>query len=165
MDSLRLSPVQEEYSPPTENYINSIIEEVGHPLPDQYERFFRSYGGQAPDGYVYFGFSTSHLVKKKGVVDIFFGMIPGDPYDILWNFRTYRGRIPYEFLPIASDPGGNLICISLQGEYVGSIYFWDHNHEENVVGNEEPSYSNIYLIASSFEEFVGSLEVVSDEEE
>jgi hypothetical protein len=38
----------------------------------------------------------------------------------------YGGLVPKNLLPIADDPGGNLICIVLDGADGGAICFWDH---------------------------------------
>lgn len=165
MDTLRLSPVQQEYSAPSEADIDTIAREVQQPIPEQYRKFFCAFGGQAPGGYAYFGFLSPHPTMKRGVIDVFFGVIPGDSYDIFWNLQTYKGRIPSKLLPIASDPGGNIICLSLQGQDLGSVYFWDHSREEDVGGNEEPGFSNVYLIARSLDEFINSLEMVPDDDE
>src|SRR5262249_34028764 len=40
--------------------------------------------------------------------------------------KTYRGRIPEHAIPVASDPGGNLLVLSLGGDDRGQVYSWDH---------------------------------------
>jgi hypothetical protein len=47
-----------------------------------------------------------------------------------------------------------LICISIQGDDYGKVYFWDHNWE---VTEGEPDYSNVHPLADSFTEFLGKL--------
>jgi hypothetical protein len=63
--------------------------------------------------------------------------------------------VPAGFLPLAVDPGGNLICLVISGTNTGKVYFWDH--EEEVEEGQQPGYSNVYLIANSFNEFLNSL--------
>lgn len=67
----------------------------------------------------------------------------------------YRGRIPPNLLPIAHDPFGNLICLSVAGQDRGKVYFWDH--EVEVREGEIPSYRNVSFIADNFESFLDGL--------
>lgn len=71
------------------------------------------------------------------------------------NLRSHKDRVPAGFLPIARDPGGNLICLALEGENANKVFFWDHENEYEE--GEEVGYKNTNLIASSFEEFLASL--------
>jgi hypothetical protein len=65
-----------------------------------------------------------------------------------------QGRIPKKLFPIANDPFGNLICVSLTGEDCGAVYFWDHENEPD---DEDTEFRNIHLIADSWEEFIDGL--------
>ena len=38
----------------------------------------------------------------------------------------YGGLVPRHLLPVADDPGGNLICLVLHGSNRGAVCFWDH---------------------------------------
>jgi len=62
-------------------------------------------------------------------------------------------QIPPELLPIAPDPGGNLICLGIAGDVVDKVYFWDHERE-----GHPTDWSNIDLIADSFDAFFARLE-------
>ena len=55
--------------------------------------------------------------------------------------------------------------ISSKGEDKGKVYFWDSVEEEDVdeEAGEEPGYSNVYLLANSFQEFINSLEKIEDD--
>ena len=89
------------------------------------------------------------------LVDRFLG-IHSEEYDNLYDFyETYKTRIPENLLPIAHDPGGNLLCISFRGEYLGKIYFWDHENE--VEENCIPDFNNVYLISQNFDSFLENL--------
>ena len=60
-------------------------------------------------------------------------------------------------VPIAHDPGGNLLLVSCEENSFGSIYFWDHENEidyKNVSDNER---SNIHFVANSIGEFLSKL--------
>jgi len=67
------------------------------------------------------------------------------------------GQIPKALLPIAEDPGGNLICISVSEKDYGRVYFG--NHELEV---PETGYIVMSLIANSFSEFIAKLYVYED---
>ena len=70
------------------------------------------------------------------------------------NFmRVYRHRIPTDFLPIGLEISGGLVCIAIRDVNYGNVYFWDHNWE----AEEEPDYSNVYLLADSFSSFLDQL--------
>lgn len=120
-------------------------------LPPSYRKFLMEYNGgkPAPRRFKFKG-------KTRGSsVDRFLGVHNKDYSNLLKYLKTYNGRIPRNFFPVAYDPGGNLICISVEGADTGSVYFWDHEQE-----SEEgtlPDYSNVILIADSFDEFLNGL--------
>lgn len=39
----------------------------------------------------------------------------------------------------------------------GKIFFWDHEDEREIMGEHQNDFENMYLIANSFEDFIGSL--------
>jgi hypothetical protein len=67
-------------------------------------------------------------------------------------------RLPNHLLPIAHDPLGNLICISCSKEDFGYIYFWDHENAVDYANSTDADYSNLYIIAKSFKEFIAGLQ-------
>ena len=62
--------------------------------------------------------------------------------------KNYLNRLPAGMLPIALCPGGDLICLNMDKELFGKIFFWDHEHE--CLNNE------LYLVADTFLEFLRS---------
>lgn len=46
--------------------------------------------------------------------------------DISMIYEAYQGRMPNGIIPIADPDFGNQICMSLEKETYGKIYFWDH---------------------------------------
>ncbi|MEN9261835.1 MAG: SMI1/KNR4 family protein [Thermostichus sp. HHBFW_bins_43] len=158
----------DRYLPPrrievTEDDIKKIEAEIGHPLPENYVDFLIHYGGSAiRDGNAI----IQTLEPEKGLSEvaseIFFGYMPGYGYDLLEDgWRVYKDeeqlRMPRSFLPIATDYGGNMFCLSLFGENEGKVYFWECQLEEMPKPGEEPGYSNVTLLAHSFDEFIESL--------
>jgi hypothetical protein len=157
--------VIEKYHLPKQEEIILLEEQLKFNLPSDYKVFLLDYGLSAFEGYICFTFQENYTQDNKGLLDVFFGIYPNDVYDLIYNYNTYQGRIPSHLLPIANDPGGNIICISTSSDSLGSIYFWDHEEEVVVEQNEEIDTSNLYLVANSFDEFMNSLEKLEDEDD
>lgn len=85
----------------------------------------------------------------------FLGIDTDYGYTIEWYVREYSGRIPAELLPIAIDPGGNVICLATSGKSMHALFFWDHEFEP--APEEQPAYDNITFIAQSLADFVQML--------
>jgi hypothetical protein len=84
--------------------------------------------------------------------------IAGGPFDDLMEYvRTYRDRILPNLHPIAYDPGGTVICLSLYGPDRGSVYLWLHEYETDE--GEQPTYDNVYFLANSLSYLLASLMV------
>jgi hypothetical protein len=119
-------------------------------LPPSYRKFLMEHNGGRP---------VPADFKFKGrtqgsTVDRFLG-VHDKPYNNLLRYvETYRGRVPPNLLPIARDPGDNLVCISVGGPDAGGVYFWDHDWESD---EGTPDYSNVILITDSFDEFIEGL--------
>jgi hypothetical protein len=65
----------------------------------------------------------------------------------------YGGLVPRNLLPIADDPGGNLICLVLTGANRGAVWFWDH---ERAGGNPT---DGIMELAPDFDAFLQGLAI------
>ena len=71
-----------------------------------------------------------------------------EPKKLDWALEIYKGRIPDNYLPIGYDLGGNVICIGLNGDKKGKIYFWWHEGEEGE--------DNLLCLADDFTSFINS---------
>lgn len=60
--------------------------------------------------------------------------------------------IPKGLFPIAREDAGSLICISLEFDKLGEVYYWNYHGE-----TRPPSYDNVYQIAGTFQGFLESL--------
>jgi len=131
--------------------IANLENELGISLPNQYRRFLLEHNGGRPsaDCFDFKGGTTGSCV------DWFLGIHNKPHNNLLRYLETYKDRIPQNFFPIAHDPGGNLIAISVAGFDRGRVYFWDHEQEKEE--GETPDYSNVVPIADSFDEFIGKL--------
>jgi len=126
--------------------LNQCQVRLKYQFPVSYQNFLLSQNGGFPFNCLF------EYDKTKGSCIYFFGInLETEDHDLEWNFEVYRQRIPTEFIPIGSDPGGNLICIG--GENRESIYFWFHEAE-----TDPPTMNNMYLISNTLKEFLDSLE-------
>lgn len=129
--------------------IESVERVLSCKLPDGYIKFISQFNGGHPEPC---GFS---IPIKNGLLDescihYFYGV--GDSVkhdDILMVARRYYERMPNNLLPIADDPIGNQICIALNGDEEGAIYFWNHDFE-----HAPSTYSNTTKLATSLDEFL-----------
>lgn len=124
---------------------------LGMPLPADYRRFLLEHNGGKPTPNV---FLISAEKRSEDIVDFFLGLKAAR---ISFSLEEYASRrkdhLPSNLISIARDPGHNAICLSLEGVDVGKVYFWDADF--GVVG--APDYSNLYLLADSFDEFLSKL--------
>jgi hypothetical protein len=146
--------------------IREIEEHIGHPLPDDYADFLIHYGGSWFYS-TYYPFPVPYLNGEQGSLETVFGIrVPGRESDELLYELNNRGELmPSNLLPISDGLGCNLICISLYGVDQGHVYFWFGEDGEMADEGEEPGYSNLAFIASSFDEFVNSFTIVENANE
>jgi cell wall assembly regulator SMI1 len=147
----------------TESQLNlAQIEEVekyiGLNFPSEYkEHLLQNNGGQCSPNVFKF---NENGAWTESCIDWFLAIYDGE-YDNLKKYiETYKieeKRLPDHILPIAHDPGGNLICISCHKNDEGHIYFWDHENEVDYKISNDNNYSNLYLVAKSFSEFIDGL--------
>jgi cell wall assembly regulator SMI1 len=139
--------------------IEKIEQYVGLAFPQQYKEHLLKYnGGQCKPNVFEFITNTGKL--DSSIINWFLAIYDGK-YDNLKEcieiFKIEEKRMPRHILPIADDPGGNMICISTSGADEGYIYFWDHEQEVDYSVSDDSDYSNLFLIAKSFNEFLNGL--------
>jgi hypothetical protein len=131
--------------------LNELERQYRISLPEDYKQFLITVNGGRP---VERKFSFEENGRHtRAAVAWFFGDCDNANYGLRPNFKIYKGRIPDAFFPIATDSFGNLILLSSRSEDRGSVYFWDHEKEDE----DAPSSKNTYLVANSFSEFVQKL--------
>jgi cell wall assembly regulator SMI1 len=136
-----------------EAVIQQFERQLGKDLPSEYRAFLLTHNGGRPRPAEFP--MTGDTLNPSGTIHWFFGINNSRHYDLRRNYRVYQDRIPTNFLPIAADPGGNLICLAVAGEDRGTVYFWDHDYE--ALEDEVANYENVYFIANSFTELLNSL--------
>ncbi len=131
--------LQGGYPLPDSARIDAAEKKLGLRFPETYRDFLMGHNGGRPDD------DDFELSSVR-----YFLAIDGKPHhDLEHAWHSYSGRIPAGLLPIAGDPGGNLILIGLRGKSKGQIYFWDHE--------EEGSPEAASFLAASLEDFLASL--------
>lgn len=137
----------------TERDIARVEMRLGISLPLQYREFLRSHNGgrPKPDAFPI----ADNASDDHGLVDYFLCIKDDDVYNLADWVTDFQNRVPPDLLPIAVDPGGNLICLAIAGQNTGKVYFWDHENE--VTEGETPRYDNVYFVTNSFKDFVDSL--------
>ena len=76
-------------------------------------------------------------------------------FSFLISIKDSGYRYPKKFVAFCDDTSGNKILLSTSGSDYGKIYYWDHELEADE--GEKPDYSNLTLIADSFDEFLSML--------
>jgi cell wall assembly regulator SMI1 len=127
---------------------------LGFIFPTDYREFLLRQNGGRPTPSE-FAFTDPDGDPSDSLVDFFYSIYDGTLNNLELKHRTFTlgERMPPNIVPIANDPFGNQICMSVAGDDVGRVYFWDHELETG-----EPTYENMSLIANSFTEFLSSLE-------
>jgi hypothetical protein len=142
-------------------FVLRALEQVWHfNLPKTYREFLLSYNGGIPENNLVFDYVDDNNTLGSNLRYLF-GITPEDNLNVLRYIETYENRIPKTMFPIATDDFGNLILIGVKNPYRGKVYFWDHEMEADE--EEQPYYENIFLISSSFEEFIEGLKEEEDE--
>jgi cell wall assembly regulator SMI1 len=141
----------------TQDAIERFERQIGTTLPETYRSFLLRYNGGHPEPNMFpiQGF----YADTHGLLEWFFCIAKGDVYDLAENEQLYHNRVPPDLLPIATDPGGNLICLAIEGKNQGKIYFW--HHEDEVGKGIHPTYNNVYFVANSFDDLLNSLTYLS----
>jgi hypothetical protein len=120
-----------------ENTVAAFEHQLNIILPADYRNFLLTHNGGYPKPN-HFWIPNHPFPNQRSDLNIFLGFCPGSVYDIIITYDVYKGRMPEELIPIADDPGGNVICLAIKGENTGKIYFWYHEDE-----GETPSYENV----------------------
>lgn len=133
---------------------------VGLKFPDQYRKHLLMHNGGQCKPNVFTFVEKGKFSDSQ--VDRFLAIYDGE-YDNLKDdieiFKLDEKRMPSHMVPIAHDPGGNLICISCGSSDFGAVYFWDHENEVDYSVADDRDYSNLYKIADNLTEFFDGLTV------
>jgi cell wall assembly regulator SMI1 len=129
-------------------------------FPADYSQFLQTCNGGQPKPNE---FRMKRLRDGKecgGMIEWFYvANSTNDWNDLEREYRSYSYRLQPGFLPIAHDPGGNQICLILEGKHAGKVLFWDSDGAPERYldyGLEHPE-DQLWHIAGSLQDFLRCL--------
>lgn len=137
---------------PTDAELAAFEELIQWKLPEDYKSFLKGESGGRPKLNV-IRFTVKDGKSQDSTIHYFYGLHDGRIGNLSRYFHRYKERIPVGYLPIATDPFGNLMLLKVTGQTRGRVCFWDHEQEEDI-----PTLKNVFKIADSFSGFVEKLE-------
>lgn len=139
--------------------INEIENSLELVFPNDYKSFMLKSNGGVPKTDVLYDFFDEVLeAPNTSVIRRFYSLYTNfsdsNRYDLIKIYKTMlrEQTIAKTMLPIADDPAGNPICISLEESDYGAIYYLNHEFEEI-----ETSFLIKSKIADSFSDFINCL--------
>ena len=143
----------------SEANINAFEKELGARLPKDYKSFIASNNGGVPEVDALYDFydevlgeENTSVVRKFYPLQVKSAGIEEDSVARVAETMKRERAIPEDMLPVADDPYGNPICISLGERDYGAVYHLNHEFEDIDTGFLTKS-----KIANSFAIFVDSL--------
>lgn len=165
------------FHPLNDEDINHIEQMVHSKLPRDYVEFLKEFGGVSFRKLLSFSPISQLPTTVEGGTEPFNNLYGGQTEGIngiITQIQIYhgQGRIPQDLVPIGDNLFGDHVCICIKGKDCGKVFFWDHEDERSeqdywdLHGPKTPVpreflYGNIYLVASSFDDFLRRL--VKDE--
>ncbi|NOV01291.1 SMI1/KNR4 family protein [Paenibacillus planticolens] len=141
------------FAPISLEAIQEVEKRYGFILPNDYKDFLLKYNGGKPRPNVMFttknGFLTSYLIS---VLPLFDRKVPSLVGNFLF-FNKEEGNLPSNIITFGEDPLRNLLCISVEGNNTGFIYYWDYMNDDS----DTPTYDHLVLISESFSKFIEEL--------
>lgn len=139
-------------APADENAIAALEAQLGRRLPEDYRTALTASNGGRPAG-------EEILTLPDGgstVVNQYFGAGAGGNYDLAGNLANLEDEIPGGMLPIAEDPGGDILLLAVDGADRGSVFYMAH---DRALGHAAlPDFPGIIRLAPSFAEFRAQLQ-------
>ncbi len=125
---------------------------LGHSLPPDYRAFLSTHNGGRPNP-AGFRVGPPGQSYSDAEVHYFYG-IGTKLSNLEQHIEIYKGRLPAELVPIASDTCGNVIALALSGDRRGAVFFWDHEKE---TGTDPAGWGNVTEVGPSLDAFLASL--------
>jgi cell wall assembly regulator SMI1 len=143
----------DEEAPLTPEALQEAEQRLGRKFPEEYKRFLLKHHGGHPEPC---GFAFVRQGQKDWGVIAYFLTLTGEHETIASYLVSYEDRTPRDTLPIARDPGGNPILLTLGGKNQGKVYFWMRDHEPEDP-DEVQEYDYMGFVANSLDEFLRAL--------
>ena len=135
--------------------IDAASKRLPRPIPPPFRSFLVSHNGghPTPSGFTIPGRTGS---MKWADVRSFLGIgVPEETEELGYVLKTFEGRIPDGFFPVARDAGGNLILVGTSGDREGAVFFSDQEEQEE--DGQRVVVTDARELASSLDEFVKGL--------
>lgn len=142
----------EKFGEATEEEVKQLERRIGAALPADYREFLKTTNGMVRLRRYMFSFVEGKS-PTSGVVQALFTLAPHPHYNLGQKLDVFAGQYPPETMPIATDPGGNLLCIVVAGPKRGEVWFWDH---EEAGGR---GFKGMSFVAKTFDSFLEALYV------
>lgn len=142
----------------SEQDVIEIENELGIKFPEDYKDFIIQMNGGIPqEDMLYDFYDEVSELENTSIIRRFFSLyvdnlVLKNNLKVIYNTMKNEGIISVDMLPIADDPAGNIISISLNDEDYGSIYYLNHEFED-----VETGYLIKSKIAESFKSFIDCL--------
>ena len=135
---------------------------------EKFKAFCGKYGFNFPKAHIEFlkKYNDSELesniitaAEELGIyIRYFYGTTNESYSDIKNVYEQYADRMPLKCVPIADCDFGNQICISLNSESYGKIYFWDHETMDADCGEKcKLNFDDMIFLADSFESLLDKI--------
>ncbi len=145
-----------EKAPLTPEAIQAAEQRLGRKFPEDYKRFLLKHHGGHPEPCGFEFVQPRSNGKKDWALIAYFLGLDGKHETIADYLVSYEDRIPRDTIPIARDPGGNPILLTLGGKNQGKVYFWMRENEPEDP-DEVQEYDYLGFVANSLDEFLGAL--------
>lgn len=136
--------------------LSKIEKKLGLKFPEDYKSFIINANGGVPERDMLYDFYDEVTeIENTSVIRRFYSICNDDyKYNLKKILNTMREEqaIAKDMLPIADDPLGNLLCISVGERDYGAVYYLNHEFEDIETGFLMKS-----KIADSFSDFINSL--------
>lgn len=123
---------------------------IGYPVPDDYLQFLIEFPNTGIfDADIFCSGIESAPCAPDSLypIALLYASCSDKRYGLL-EFRKDPWELPFHFLVIGDDIGGNYFCLDLRAESLGKVYFLFH---------EEEIETGMYLLADDFTSFIGGL--------
>ena len=162
MQTLGIIPLfGDSFKPLTDSEIQQLEEDFQLLFLPDYKWLLKRYGSFGFNKWIEFEFLAKvppYISDLNiGHFSTFFGSGIDKDYllfSLRFNIELYRDMFLQDFIPIGDDGSGDIICMSLTEDNIGSIYYWYHEAEEDD--------KTLYLIAESLRDFLLKLKVNPD---
>jgi hypothetical protein len=128
LQRLHYHSLEKQVRLPAPHELDRLQMEYGCTLSTDYRYFLSHYGPGSFEGSGLLLLPSGSPIGTTFTVDIIYG-VGGrknwDPFALLAS--TYEQQLPPHYLPIATDPGGNLLLLACGAD---KIFAWDHEHRE-----------------------------------